>query len=106
MDIPKTTPAQEKWREFVRQWETSQMTAKAWCIQHEVSYVSFISWRNRLRSSPQSTSTSPKAAFVELKDTSTTPSGIEIHVQNLRLSLNTRFDSATLLRCLQILEKI
>ena len=106
MDTPKTTPAQEKWRELIRQWESSQMSAKAWCLQREVSYVSFISWRSRLRNTPQSTSNSAKVAFVELVNAPPAQSGIEIHVQNHCLHVSTSFDSATLLRCLQVLEKL
>ncbi len=104
--LQKTTPTRDKWQELVRQWEASQMSAKAWCLQHEVSYVSFISWRKRLRSTLQVTANSPKASFVELIDRSTGLSGIEIQVQNLRLYVSTSFDSATLLRCLQVLEKL
>lgn len=108
METQKTTPrhAREHWQELVQQWEGSQMTAKAWCLQHEVAYVSFISWRKRLKSTLQATQNLAKATFVELIDTSTAPSGIEIHVQNLRLFLSTCFDSTTLLRCLQVLEKL
>lgn len=25
----------EAWQELVQQWETTQMSAKAWCLQHE-----------------------------------------------------------------------
>ena len=82
------------------------MSAKAWCLQHEVSYVSFISWRSRLRSTTQNTSSSPKVAFVELVDASPAQTGIEIHVANFRLSLSTSFDATALLRCLQVLEKL
>lgn len=96
----------EAWQELVQQWETTQMSAKAWCLQHEISYESFIIWRKRLKSALPVAAGSSNTAFVELIDPSTAPSGIEIHVQNLRLSLCTNFDSTTLHRCLQVLEKL
>jgi hypothetical protein len=104
MATQKNTPrrTREAWQELVRQWEGSQMTAKAWCLQQEVSYDSFIIWRNLLKS----TSNPQKATFVELTEPSLVSSGIEIHSKNLRLFLSKNFDTATLLRCLQALEKL
>lgn len=107
MEIAKRKKrTREQWQELVLQWETAQMTAKDWCLQHKVSYESFIIWRKRLKSIPRDKMSAPNASFIELLDDPTTPSGVEIHVHSLRLFLSKDFDSSTLLRCLQVLEKL
>ena len=106
MKTQKVRRTKEQWQELVLQWETSHMNAKAWCLEHTVAYESFIIWRKRLKGALQANSDTPKATFVELSDTSATLSGIKIHCRSLSLSLSKDFDSSTLLRCLQVLEKI
>jgi hypothetical protein len=108
MDTQKYTQrrSRESWQELIQQWEASQMTAKAWCLQNEVAYDSFIIWRKRLRDALQGTATSPKIPVVELVDASATLSGIEMRINGLRLILCKDFDPSTLLRCLQVLEKL
>lgn len=106
MEIQKVRRTKEQWQELVLQWETSHLNAKAWCLEHAVAYESFIIWRKRLKGALHANSDTPKTTFVELSDASTISSGIEIHCRSLSLSLSKDFDSSTLLRCLQVLEKI
>lgn len=105
MKPQKIRRTREQWQELVSQWKTTRMNAKAWCLEHAVAYESFIIWRKRLEGALQATICSTKMAFVELSDTSTTSSGIEIHYRGLSLCLSKDFDSCSLLRCLQVLEK-
>ena len=105
MKPQKIRRTREQWQELVSQWKTTHMNAKAWCLEHAVAYESFIIWRKRLEGALQANLREPKTSFVELSDTSTTSSGIEIHYRGLSLRLNKDFDSCSLLRCLQVLEK-
>ena len=105
MKPQKIRRTREQWQEVVSQWKATHMNAKAWCLEHAVAYESFIIWRKRLEGARQANSREQKTTFVELSDTSITSSGIEIHYRGLSLRLNKDFDSCSLLRCLQVLEK-
>lgn len=99
--------AAEKWQEVIKQWEASgSKNATTWCREHAVAYESFILWRSRFKDAAQAKPGTTRASFVELKDQSLLSSGIEIHHRSLALILRKDFDSTTLLRCLQVLEKI
>ena len=105
MEIQKVKTKAEKWQELVLQWETSNKSAKAWCCEHGVAYVSFISWRNHLKNTLPTKPDTLQASFVEISDPSPALSGIEIHCRSLTLTLSKDFDSSALVRCLQVLEK-
>jgi hypothetical protein len=96
----------KRWRELVQEWETSQMSAKAWCRKHAIPYVSFIVWRKRLKCMPQDKLTVTQPSFVELLEPAPVASGVEIRCRDLHLSLRPNFDTTTLLRCLQVLEAL
>jgi len=101
----KTRRSREQWLELVQQWKETKMTATAWCRNQDISYESFIIWKNRLKSNFATTADS-KQPFVELIDASPLHSGIEIHHRSLKLTISKKFDPETLLQCLQILERI
>jgi len=100
----RTKRSRQQWLELVQQWQSTNMSAKAWCGAHDVSYESFIIWKNRLKSDLSKT-LDHKQPFVELVDAAP-HSGIEIHHRSLKLTIERNFDPEALLRCLQILERI
>jgi hypothetical protein len=100
----RTKRSREQWQELVCQWQDTQMTAIAWCRQQDISYESFIIWKNRLKNSSQPTAS--KQPFVELIDTTPAHSGIEIHCRDLKLTIRKNFDPEVLLQSLQVLEKV
>lgn len=97
----RTNRTQEQWLELVEQWQTSTLNAKSWCLENNVSYESFIIWRKRLKDSSRTSN-----SFIELKDSSATTAGIEIHHHRIHIILRKDFDPVSLLRCIQVLEKL
>ena len=97
----RTKRTREQWLELVEQWQTSNLNAKSWCLENEVSYESFIIWRKRLKDSSRTSN-----SFIELKDSPSTTSGIEIHYHRIRIILCKDFDPDSLLCCIQVLEKL
>ena len=95
-----------EWLELIEEWQESQMSAKAWCLKQTIPYKKFIYWKMRLTNAARSIPQVPTASFVELSDTQSNLAGIEIHCHNFSLMLQKDFDSSTLLRCLQVLEKL
>jgi hypothetical protein len=100
----RTRRSREQWLELVRQWQAAKMTAIAWCREHNISYESFIIWKNRLKTD-HSQSADSQRPFVELVDAALEHSGIEIHHRSLKMTIGKNFDPEVLFRCLQVLEK-
>jgi hypothetical protein len=92
----------EQWQELVQQWEASGKYATDWCREHKIAYDRFLSWKKRFKG----TTSQSRSSFVELADSPSAESGIEIHHRGFSLILCKDFDSEALLRCLQTLEKI
>lgn len=95
-----------EWLELIEEWQESQMSAKAWCFKQTIPYKKFIYWKMRLTNTAHPISEAPIASFVELSDNQSILTGIEIHCHNFSLTLQKDFDSCSLLRCLQVLEKL
>ena len=52
MKITKKSSKQEKrqiWQNHVKAYSSSNLTQKAYCFQHDISYWSFNSWKRRLK---------------------------------------------------------
>lgn len=41
----------QQWEDLINKQEQSQLSQKAFCTKHDVSYASFAKWRQKLRSS-------------------------------------------------------
>lgn len=59
---PYRTEAQ--WRQLINDFDSSDLSASEYCIQHRLKYTTFHQWRKRLQSSPDNSPTSP--ALIEL----------------------------------------
>ena len=97
--------SREQWQELVRQWEASKATATAWCKQNDIPYESFIIWKNRLKSE-RAQPTLGDQPFVELTDTPSASSGIELYHRDLKLIIGKQFHPETLLQCLRVLKRL
>lgn len=95
-----------EWLELIKEWQPTQMSAKAWCLKQTIPYKKFIYWKMRLTNTARSIPEAPATSFVELSDNQSILTGIEIHFHNFNLTLQKDFDPCSLLRCLQVLEKL
>jgi hypothetical protein len=102
MERARVIRSREQWLELVHQWESSGKYATVWCREQKISYDLFLLWRKRLKGTNNKT----RSTFVELSDSHSAQSGIEIHYRNITITLCKDFDSVALCRCLQALEKI
>jgi hypothetical protein len=104
MQTKSRSAVENKWKKHIVCWQSSGKSAKAWCEENNVVYVSFITWKNRLYKS--SVTSEKTATFIELKKSETECAGIKIQCKNSTLILSKDFDQQTLLRCLRILENV
>lgn len=56
-----------EWQTLISQWQTSGLSAPAFCEQQSIGYASFCQWRQRLRSADVvAESAIPPATFIDL----------------------------------------
>jgi hypothetical protein len=102
MQTGRSNKTRDKWEKYVAQWQTSGKNAKAWCREHDVPYVSFICWKNKLVTNTKVTS-HKSDLFLELSDSPSKCSGIKIQLHDIAISLSKDFDTHTLVRCIKAL---
>lgn len=65
------------WQALISQWQTSGLSAPAFCEQHNIGYASFCQWRQRCRSMDGvGTPAATPATFIDLGALSAGNSGI------------------------------
>jgi len=105
---------QGRWLALIQRWQRSQTTVREFCEQHQISEVSFFSWRRVLRErglldEPRTAkASSVPPAFVEFAMTGAEPtvSPIELVVkQRWLLRVRPGFDATVLLELVRLLEE-
>jgi hypothetical protein len=97
-----------EWAKKIELWRQSGKSVKAWCRENHVVYTTFLGWRNRLKlnQNVNSTSSSSKNQFIELKEGLKTASGISLECEGVRIHLTSEFDELLLKRCLALLRGV
>ena len=121
--MPKRDPAKEQyWRRWVRQWQRSSLSGRAFCAAHGLCEPSFYSWRREIarRDQQQATCTkkimAPSArapagpgvpAFLKVTLDAAAPApAIEVVLaQGRRLQVRPCFDANLLRQLLHLLEE-
>jgi hypothetical protein len=44
---PRDTRKEQQWRRWIRQWQQSGLSVRAFCARHELSQPSFYAWLGR-----------------------------------------------------------
>jgi transposase-like protein len=105
----------QRWLDWVRRWQKSRLSVRAFCLKHQLQEPSFYAWRRRLRergllddAAVQAKEPTP-AAFVQvLVDAQATAgaAGIEVVLgRGRRLVVRAGFDADTLRQLLRVLEE-
>ena len=89
------------WIKIIQDWEKSGKVAKHWCEKNKIPYVSFITWRKKIK---ETTSTKEVPSFVEVVDIEERASIIEIEHQGFILRLEKNFDEIAAKKCLKLLK--
>lgn len=102
MKQEKSNP-QTEWSQRVALWQESGKSARKWCLENDVNYVSFLTWRRLLLENGSQHSVK-KSSFSELSDSSLSSCWIEISFPGARLQLSRGCDKEALNQCLKMLE--
>ncbi len=96
-----------KWKEKVREWETSNKRVNEWCRENNIPYTTLHGWRQRLKKSGhKNVSTKDTANFIELKDNPTPDPGVVLEYQGIKIQLKREFDKIVLKDCLDCLRGV
>lgn len=97
------TKCASEWSEKIQTQATSGKSAKQWCQEHNISYQTFISWRQRLTNKVPSKKTINKSSFVEVPK-STYEDWLRISCKGIRIVISNGFDTVALQKCLHLLQ--
>ena len=96
------------WSSKIDQWRQSGKSAKAWCLENQVVYTTFVGWRNRLKAKENqihpddNNSLSQSRLFVELTDQKK-KSIITLECNGVQILISEDFDANLLRKCLDLL---
>lgn len=100
MNSKETFPEQLK--NHVNAWKASGKSCRQWAKDNNFSYSSLLYWRKKFSvDNPEETK-----AFIELRDQTQTSSGISLEIAGVILRVNSSFDHATLVACIELLRKL
>src|SRR5438128_471231 len=96
------------WRRVVREWRASGLSARAFCVQHDLSEANFYSWRRIL--AERDAEPKPFVQVGVLREGNAIDggqaSGLELRLLRDRVvSIDRDFDAQTLQRLLALLEE-
>lgn len=94
----------DRWEKIINEWSKTAEIAKHWCQKHQVSYISFISWRKRLRD--LNSSNVKPSSFIEVLEEKNEPFVIELEFQSITLRLKKGFDEEIIRKCLSLIKTI
>lgn len=89
-----------EWESRVSEWQKSGKSARVWCEENQIVYVTFLGWRNRLRPNQNLSDTSE---FIELQEELPRSSGISLECSGVLIHLSLDFNTPTLKKCLEVL---
>jgi hypothetical protein len=91
----------DHWIKIIQDWEKSGEVAKYWCEKYKVPYVSFITWRKKIK---EAISMKEGTSFIEVVDKEENSCTIEIEYQGFILRLEKSFDETLAKKCLKLLK--
>jgi hypothetical protein len=107
---PRDPQKERFWRQAIRRWHKSGLTAGAFCLENGLSQASLYAWQRTL--AKRDAETVPFAQVHVLADETSNPlspavgAAFELVLANRRLlRIGTGFDAATLRRLLPLLEE-
>jgi hypothetical protein len=107
---PRDPQKERFWRQTIRRWHKSGLTARAFCLENGLSQANLYTWQRTL--AQRDAQTIPFAQVHVLADETSNPlcgavgAAFELVLANRRvLRIGTAFDAATLRRLLPVLEE-
>jgi len=103
---PRDPRKQQQWQRWIRQWQASGLSVRAFCARYHLAQPSFYGWRRQLRQRQRQTT-----GFVPVR-VLPTPDPDDEQVLELvvaggrRLRVPPGFDAATLRQLLAVLEEM
>jgi len=101
---PRDPRKEQQWRRWLRQWQNSGLSVRAFCTRHHLTLPSFYAWRRELQ---QRDSAAPFVAVGVVPEEAPVATGsVEVILADgRRVRVLPGFDPATLRQLLAVLEE-
>lgn len=91
-----------EWKKRIEEWQASGISGQKWSAEHQLSYHTFLYWRSKFS---KKTEKSP-LSFIELSDSSSQGTPIELVISDVTIKINKGFDPLTLKSCLELVRSL
>jgi transposase-like protein len=103
---PRDTRKEQQWRRWIRQWQRSGLSVRAFCARHDLSQPSFYAWRREIQQRNAAAGTFVPVQFVS-DDEPVSSSIFEVVLPGgPTLRVPPGFDVATLRQLLAVLREV
>ena len=103
---PRDPRKEQQWRRWIRQWQQSGLSVRAFCARHHLAQPSFYAWRREIQQRDSVADTLVPVQLVRDGEPSG-PSTFEVVLAGGRtLRVAPGFDAATLRQLLAVLEEV
>jgi len=103
---PRDPRKEQQWRRWIRQWQQSGLSVRAFCARHHLAQPSFYAWRREIQQRDTVADTLVPVQLVP-HDEPSGPSTFEVVLASGRtLRVAPGFDAATLRQLLAVLEEV
>lgn len=97
-----TLAKKHEWTKKIDEWQSSGKTISSWCLENNIVVSRFQYWRKRLGLVAKR-KISTASSFIELPDTNSPRSNIELQYKGATFLLSEDFDETILARTLRVL---
>jgi len=104
--VSKREINRQRWRERIDTWEESNLSQKAYCEVHHLSFGSFRRWRRLFKAEAAQAGVTPSEPvhFLPVKVTEPACTNLTLHFQDdLRIEVATGFNTQLLRQVIQVL---
>jgi hypothetical protein len=102
---PRDPRTEQRWRRWIRQWQHSGLSVRAFCARHALAQPSFYAWRRTLQQRAAAASPFVPVRVVPDAEPDATRSVEVILAGGRRVRVPSGFDPATLRQLLAVLEE-
>jgi hypothetical protein len=92
-------------KEYVEQWEKSNLPAREWCELNKIAYSTFYGWIRNLQIPTKTLNKKEKThGFIELPEESIQKTGLTLSCQGVSIHLDSEFEEGPLSRVILLLK--
>jgi hypothetical protein len=107
MGFPKASnKTKQEWKRKIEECGRSGKSMRAWCLENNIVYPTFLAWRTKFRKMPKPFNQENLNSFIEIPEANNPTNTIEIEWNGAKIRVTKDFDLCFLKQCLQLIRNL